>query len=313
MDKIIMTKSELIKLGEEFCKALESEFEGNDIISVDRDGFDYYRGSPMYGCIVSVDPKNLTDEKFNGIKHTIDSACNRWDEHTDYGWNDDSSNFWVAIYIDEIAPDPVNEDVCPECGEDLEDNGEGVMYCPFCHPEMSVMECEECGTDLEEDEDGNMYCPNCRAAEMVCEECGTDLEEDEDGNMYCPRCKEEEMECEECGAEKEEDEFGNWYCPECRPHCPECEEPLDEDGECPECGWAEEECEYCGEHIYNEEGAKVCHYCGWDENYDGDGDRCPECDKLTIEEDGVQKCPHCNWDERDDWDDDQWAEYNANR
>lgn len=96
MGKITMTKGELIKRGEEFYEELEFEFRGDDRVRVGKEGFDYYHDSPMYGCLVSVDSNDLTDDELNEIEETIKYVCNRWDEHTDYGWNDGLDAFWVS-------------------------------------------------------------------------------------------------------------------------------------------------------------------------------------------------------------------------
>lgn len=322
-----MTKSELNKLGEEFCDALTRAFKGFDYISVGRDGIDPYN-SPMYGCIVSVKSKDLTDEEFHGIENTIDSVCNDWKEKTDYGWND-SGFFWVAIHIDEIAPDPVNEDECPVCGAELEDNGEGVMYCPFCNPmeddgnmedgdgdgenDEDVESCVECGEDLIEDEDGEMVCPSCGWTEDYdgdgerCPECDK-LVIEEDGVKKCPHCG---------WIDEEEYETIGEYCPKCG------EELVNKHGmkQCLGCDWNEEDgyddieyCPECGEQVKEtEQGLLYCPECDWTSD-GGDHERCPECGAPTLwEMNDIKCCFECDWDERDDWDDDQWAEYYANR
>lgn len=267
MDKIIMTKDELRKRGEQFYEALDSAFQSYGYITVGKEGI--LPRSTMYACLVSVNSEDITDEELRDVENTIDSVCNDWEEKTDYEWDEEFRNFWVAISIDEIAPDPVDEDECPECGGTLEDNGEGIMYCPNCNP-MDEMDEDE---DEERDED-----------EGICPDCGEEFEEGEDGEKFCPNCHdddeergddEEEIDFDEIEIEVEEDKE--------EALCPLCEEPLDEEGECPECGWTED--------------------------YDGDGELCPNCEKLIIEEDGIKKCPHCDWDERDDWDQDQWNEY----
>lgn len=274
MDKIIMTKDELRNLGEQFYEALDNAFLSYGYITVRKEGI--IPRSTMYGCIVSVNSGDVTDEELGDVEDTIDRVCNDWEEKTDYGWDENVRNFWVAISIDEIAPDPVDEDECPECGATLEDNGEGIMCCPYCNP------MDEMDEDEERDEE-----------EGICPDCGEELEEGEDGMMFCPNCKDDDKEFDpdsaEEFAEREDGEFfpdGN-DDEEREKLCPECGEPLDEYEECPNCGWTED--------------------------YDGDGELCPDCEKLIIEDDGLKMCPHCGWDERDDWDQDQWNEYYANR
>ena len=311
MDKIIMTKSELIKLGEEFCDALEYAFRDYDYVSVGREGFDYYRGSPMYGCTISVGDKELTDEEFSDIENTIDSVCSDWDEKTDYGWVNGSGFFWVAICIDEIAPDPVSEDECPTCGTILIDNGDGMMFCPNCNPmeemeeeeeeegeEEGPMVCEECGEEKEQDDDGIWFCPNCREEdERFCEECGQLKKEDDDGNMYCPYCREEQEREKE--QERRDDAVYDGICPFCGE---ELEDTSDFEKECPNCGWDEdydgngEMCPMCNILLKDDSIVLYCPECGWTD------EECPYCGETTWWEDGGRYCRECGWDHNYDGD-----------
>lgn len=283
-----MTKSELIERGEEFYETLEFEFRDYDIIEVGKEGFDYYRGSPMYGCLVHVDVNDLSDDEYDEIEETIKGVCNRWDEHTDYGWDDNLGAFWVALYIDEITPDPVvvDDSECPECGASLVENDDGVLYCPYCNPEMEEMEGDE---DEVEDEDED------EDEEKCCEDCGEYLEEDDDGNLYCPACRQEDEEiCEECGGQKEQDDDGEWFCPDCRK-----EEQREKEEERRDDCIYDGVCPFCGTELEGDPLEPECPQCGWDEDYEGDGEMCPMCEILLTEEGGVLACPQCGWTEEE--------------
>ena len=183
----IMTKSEFTKLGEKFYDSLVKAFKDNDMISVGREGI--ITGSPMYGCIVQVDSNDLTDEEYNDIENVIDSVCNDWDEKTDYGWDGDGNSFWVSISIDEVTPDPV-EDECPVCGADLVEIGDDIMSCPYCNPmegedgEGEDGEGEDGEGEDREGEDGEGEDGEGEDGEKVCPECGEVIEDPDEGCPY---------------------------------------------------------------------------------------------------------------------------------
>lgn len=332
MGKITMTKSELIERGEEFYETLEFEFRDYDIIEVGKEGFDYYRGSPMYGCLVHVDVNDLSDDEYDEIEETIKGVCNRWDEHTDYGWDDNLGAFWVALYIDEITPDPVvvDDSECPECGASLVENDDGVLYCPYCNPEMEEMEGDDMGDGDMEGGDGDMEDRDGDGDEdsdenqRICKECGVEKEQDDDGNWYCPSCKEEEEEvenmetttCPRCDTIIKTKFGGFVECPECDWNenedpetCPNCGEEffsrLDQDNlECPSCGWEDVDvdgyCPDCGTKLWMVGGIKRCPECEWDEDHPNEDDiedwYCTECGTELIEDnDGDKYCPECGW------------------
>lgn len=80
---------------------------------------------------------------------------------------------------------------CPRCGDDVIElmGRKECKSCDWCEEEENL--CPECGEVLEEDDDGELYCPECgwcEHEEERCPDCDTKLKEGRGGHLYCPEC-----------------------------------------------------------------------------------------------------------------------------